>query len=142
MNHTRYAPPPLSQETLCAMVITNYPTHKKSPSLIETLVRAYLDFWRLRKTFEERRIVAPGCILAVREAHLQCEGGLYLQDCVRYFGRFVSHAEMAWGGIQDVRGALDTLRAHDSVMHHPPSEAWRDMTHAYELKKSPFSVVN
>ncbi len=118
-------------------VLATYPSHKSSRKLvekIETLVLEYLKFWHLMVQRPEKRIVAPGPIIAVQDVH-SSNREIYFQDCMQYFNTYHSKRDMIWGGLPDIEGTIDTVDMYAEVYTQQMSEPWSDLLHAYDLKK-------
>ena len=142
MSRIQYAPPPLNRDELCERMSQRYPHHVvRGEDLIRLLVDAYIDLWHLKRQFDDRRVVATGCILAVQEVH-SVERVRYLHSCVEYFGRFVHSRELAWGGVPDVRGAHDTVMVYKERFKRLPPEPWNELVHAHDLKKPALTLVH
>ena len=137
----QYAPPPISRDWLCSAMFVEYPhhRHKDGHTLIVALVEEYLHLWRLALTYSEKRIVAPGCILAVKVAH-QRDSGRYFHDCVKYFNYFFDR-EFTWGGPSDIRGTIDTITAYRELTKQSPPEQWKDILQEFSRGRKALRLV-
>ena len=135
----QYYPPNISRDWLITEVIHRYPNHQKSRNLIAMLVDEYLRLWRLSLSFSERRIVAPGPIIAVQQVH-RTHREEYLHDCMEYFRRFMGQ-ELIWGGRLDVRGTVDTVTSYSDLYNESPPGPWNDMTEVYNLGRPTLRLV-
>lgn len=140
--HIRYALPNISHSWLTGAVLDQYPSHNvpgQPVALIETLVLEYLKLWHLIIHYPEKRVVAPGPILAVQRVHWT-HRKQYFDDCMGYFNRYL-YREMMWGGRTDVQGTLDIVRSYQDLYENPLPEAWSDIVYEYNLGRSHLSVV-
>lgn len=140
-NRIRYAPPPLNRQTLTQTVLSHYPSHRKCSEWIALLVTEYCKLWHLALSYPERRVVAPGCILAVQKVHQHLDRDIYFAESVSYFGRLIALRELSWGGDSDIKGAIETVRSYSELYHEDPAEPWNEMTKRYQLKRSKLRLV-
>ncbi len=138
--HPGYAPPPISPYWLTEELLKQYPSHAQSKAWLEELAREYLKFWRLVLCYPDKRVVAPGPIVAVQRVHFQHREA-YLGDCLSYFNRFLLR-EMIWRGRTDIVGAIDTVRAYKDLYHELPPSPWHDVTSIYNLRIPALRVVH
>ncbi len=137
--HIHYAPPPISPQWLADAVLHAYPAHRASGRLIEELVHEYLRLWRLIVHYPDKRVVAPGPIIAVQRVHWT-HRRRYFEDCMAYFNRYI-FKECVWGGHQDVAGTLDTVRSYHEFYDTDLPPAWKDMQDAYNLGRAHLRLV-
>jgi hypothetical protein len=107
--------------------------------LIVKLTEEYLRLWRLVLSYPEKRIVAPGPIIAVQEVH-RTHREMYFHDCMEYFRRFMCK-EFVWEGRLDVRGTIDTVVSYKDLYHESPPEQWHDLTKQYDLGRPILRLV-
>ena len=136
---TRYYPPNINRDWLADEVLNCYPSHQQCPVLIVKLVDEYIKLWRLFLQYPEKRIVAPGPIIAVQEVH-KLNRRIYFQHCMEYFRRFLNK-EFVWGGRSDVQGTIDTVRSYIDLYNEQPPEQWVDITTEYNLGRSHLRLV-
>lgn len=138
----RYGLPSVSHAWLTGAVLTRYPSHNhpgQATALIETLVMEYLKLWHLIIHYPEKRIVAPGPIIAVQRVHWE-HRKQYFDDCMGYFNQYLFR-EMIWGGRQDIHGTLDTVRSYYDLYENKLPEAWNDIAHEYNLGRSHLRLI-
>lgn len=137
--HARYGLPPINHAWLTQEILKQYPSHRDSSTLIETLAMEYLKLWHLILHFPHKRVVAPGPIAAVQRVHWQ-HREQYFADSMEYFNRYLFR-EMLWGGRHDTIGTLDTVRAYHQLYESELPEAWQDIAHEYNLGRSHLQLV-
>jgi hypothetical protein len=136
----RYYPPAINVAGLKSSVLAQYPSHRGSLHLIDSLISEYIKFWRLILSYRDKRIVATGPILAVQQVHQQHREE-YFADCMHYFNRYVPAKEMAWGGSIDVRGAVQTVASYNELFQEPPPLPWADITALFSFKRTALRIV-
>lgn len=145
-----YAPPPISPRWLTAELLQHYPNHTKSEEHLESLAAEYIKFWRLVLNYPDKRIVAPGPIIAVQRVHWNAKRGeeadldpnmTYIYDCMTYFRKFL-RKELIWRGRLDILGAVHTVLAYKDLYHELPPPAWQDITDVYNLEIPGLYVVH
>ena len=139
---TRYFPPQIDQTWLNQSMLQRYPGHKTTKSsraLIEKLTQEYIKLWRLYLSFPERRVVAPGPILAVHRVHYD-DRQRYFDDCMDYFNRYVAE-EFFWQGRADVSGTIDTVRSYKDLYDEDPPDPWSDIVAEYNIGRSSLRLV-
>ena len=138
--NVRYFPPAISPVWLTQELLKHYPNYKLSNFSLEDLAKEYIKFWRLVLSYPEKRVVAPGPIIAVQQVHF-AHHEAYFDDCMTYFNRFVLR-ELVWHGQRDIRGAVDTVRAYRDLYHELPPPVWQNITAIYNLKIPSLHVVH
>ena len=141
-NRTRYFPPRIDTTWLNEATFCRYPSHRStdhSRAMIIKLTQEYIKFWRLVLSFPERRIVAPGPILAVQRVHFD-DRKRYFDDCMEYFNRYLAE-ELYWHGRGDVIGTLETVVSYQTLFKEDPPEPWFDIVAEYNLGRSSLRLV-
>lgn len=137
----RFMPSMLNQSWLKAIVLEQYPSHQQCKEWIDLLVVEYIKLWRLVLSYPEKRVVAPGCIVAVQQVHQFADREAYFQNCMQYFNRYIPSEDFAWQGYRDTRGVIDTLNAYADLYHDSPPLPWIDITQTAEIRKSVLRIV-
>ena len=130
-----FGPPMLGDDWLKTKLLMWYPSHKTRSILIEQLVEEYKRFWRLILNFPQRRVVAPGPVMAVQRVH-QSDAPRYFNDCMTYFNQFKRPDELAWRGHTDYVGTSDTIMAYQHMFKASPHIAWIDMSHLVNFDRT------
>jgi len=141
MARARYYPPAIHELWLKESLLRRYPSHKTCKEWIDVLYSEYVKLWRLVLSFPEKRVVAPGCIMAVAHVHQDADRQRYFRDCIDYFQRFVAPHELAWRGDNDIKGTVQTIAAYQDLFKEDPALPWRDMTERYMLRRSVLRIV-
>lgn len=140
-NLPTYAPPNLNKERLEVELLTQYPSHKGNERLLCELVEEYVRLWRLVLSYPERRVVAPGPIMAVQQIHWYYSREQYFKDCMDYFNKFIPPILLAWKGVTDHLGVHDTVTVYHDLYKADPPRAWADMTSLYAIRKNNLRLV-
>ena len=141
MARVRYRPPAIDELWLKEALLMRYPSHKTCKEWIDVLSSEYLKLWRLVLSFPEKRVVAPGCIMAVAHVHQDADRQGYFRDSMEYFQRFVSPLELAWRGDKDINGTVETISAYQELFQVDLAPPWRDMTKHDSLRRSVLRIV-
>ncbi len=136
----RFSPPPINVAGLKSSVLAQYPSHRGSLHLIDSLISEYIKFWRLILSYRDKRIVATGPILAVQQVHQQGRQE-YFADSMNYFNRYVPVSEMAWRGSTDVQGAVETVSSYTELFSESPPPPWADINALFSFKKTALRIV-
>jgi hypothetical protein len=118
--HQRYAPPPLDQRWLIAMLKDQFPAHKghvRLEELLQELVHAYMMWWLLMASFPARRIVGTAPLWEVRQIHAS-DLERFSSDCFYYLGGIL-RKESLWGGPMDFRGTRETASSINERFDFP-----------------------
>ena len=129
-----YGPPLLREDVLKDRLIDWYPSHTGSVRFLTDLIEEYKRFWRLILNYPQRRVVAPGPVMAVQRVH-QFDNKMYFDDCMQYFTRFMRPDTLAWHGVTDHTGTFDTIMTYQHMFKTEPPVAWVDMAKTFELKR-------
>lgn len=138
-NNPRYYPPSIGLDWLVSEILRQYPSHKNTPAVIVTLTQEYIKLWRLVLTYPEKRIVAPGPLIAVQRVHWG-HREKYFADCMDYFKKYL-FKELIWKGRLDVAGTVQTVRAYHDLFAEYPPEPWVDMNNEYNLGRAHLKLV-